>query len=102
MAGKRHRNSRQAEKPPFHRSGHGAGVNHVVTEVRAVVDPRDDQIRLVVEKARQRQVHAIRRLSGICTVRELLAAERLRSGATTTTSATLASASVSTLIPVAR
>ena len=42
----RHRHCGQAEKTPFHRRSHGAGINHIVAEIADVVDTGHDEIGL--------------------------------------------------------
>jgi DNA-nicking Smr family endonuclease len=55
----RHRDRGQAQAAPFHRRRDGAGVDHVVAEVGAVVDAGEDDVRIAVQHAGQRQVHAV-------------------------------------------
>jgi hypothetical protein len=57
----RQRNCRQAEETTFDRGCYGARVQHVVAEVRAVVDAGDDHVVLFFEQAGDREMHAIRR-----------------------------------------
>ena len=60
----RHRHRRQAEEAAFHRRRHGAGIDHVVAEIRGVVDARHHDVRLELQHAGQRQVHAVGRRAG--------------------------------------
>ena len=57
----RDRDGRQSQEAALDRGRDGAGIQHVVAEVRAVVDPRDDHVVVVVEQPGDGQMHAIRR-----------------------------------------
>jgi hypothetical protein len=57
----RHGDRRDAEETALHRGRHGAGVQHVVAEVRAVIDPGDQHVGRLLEQTGDRDVHAIRR-----------------------------------------
>ena len=63
LAGLGHRHGRHAEEGSFHGGRHGAGVRHVVAEVRAVIDPRDDEHGPLRQEAEHAEVHAVRRCS---------------------------------------
>ena len=60
----RHGDRRQAQEAPLDRGSDGAGIQHVVAQVRAVVHSRDDHVVLEVEQAGDRKVHAVRRCAG--------------------------------------
>src|SRR3546814_594102 len=49
----------QVEEAAFHRRGHGAGIDDVVTEVGGVVDAGHDDVRLVLEHAGDGDVDAV-------------------------------------------
>ncbi len=55
----RHRDGSQAEESPLDRGGHGARIQHVVAEVRTVVDAGDDHVVLEVEQPRDCQMNAV-------------------------------------------
>ena len=55
------RDGGQAEEAPLDGRRHGAGIEHVIAQVRAVVDPGDHHVMLVVEQAGDREVHAVGR-----------------------------------------
>ncbi len=57
----RHRDRRQTKETAFHRSGHGAGIDDVVAEVRRVVDAGDDDVGLEVEQSGECEMHAVGR-----------------------------------------
>ena len=102
LGAQRNRDRRQAEEAPLDRRRHGAGIQHVIAQVRAVVDAGDHHVVLDSRTGRKspgaRSRSACRRTkytpgsasktrSGTSRVSELLAPLRLRSGATTVTSA---------------
>ena len=47
-AGKGHGDGRDAERKSFHGRGHGAGVEHILTHVRTVIDSADYEVRTLV------------------------------------------------------
>src|SRR5215212_4964898 len=54
------REARAAVDHGLHRGADGAGIGDVVPEVRAVVDPRRDEIEAVAEVAEERDAHRVR------------------------------------------
>src|SRR5207244_1470517 len=71
-----------AEERPFHRRRHRARVRHVVTEVRAFVDAREDERWAPAEDAVDGEVHAVRgcTVDGVAARTHLLDAERTVQG----------------------
>jgi len=57
----RHGDGGQAEKAPLDRRGDRPGIQHVIAEVRTVVDAGDDQIMVMVEEAGDGHMDAVRR-----------------------------------------
>ena len=57
----RHRDRRQAEEPAFHRGGDGARIDHVVAEVRGVVDAGNDDVGLLLQHPGDGDVDAVGR-----------------------------------------
>jgi hypothetical protein len=50
-----------AEESALHRRRHGAGIQHVVAEVGAIVDAGNQDVGLLLEQPRDGDVHAIGR-----------------------------------------
>jgi hypothetical protein len=102
----RHRDGRHAQERALHGSGDGAGIGDVVPKVRAVIDARHDQHRGRRQEAEDRQVYAVggRAVDREAALTEAVRPERpvqrqrvaagglSRSGATTYTSPSSASA----------
>src|SRR5689334_8062403 len=55
---------RQAQEAPFDGGGDRSGIEHIVPEVRPVIDPRDHHVVRIVKKSRDGQMDAIRRGAG--------------------------------------
>src|SRR6185312_10089898 len=58
---KRDRDRRQAEETALDGGRHGPRVEHVIPEIRAVVDAGNHHVVLVVEQSRDGEVHAVGR-----------------------------------------
>jgi DNA-nicking Smr family endonuclease len=59
MRNERHGNCRQAEKSSFDGRGDCARIEHVIAEIRAIVDSRDNHVVLLVKQTGDRKVHAV-------------------------------------------
>src|SRR5256885_16831106 len=57
----RHGDAGDPEHDALERRRDRPGVGDVVAEVRAVVDPRDDQLRLLTDETQRREAHAVDR-----------------------------------------
>ena len=57
----RHGDCRNPEQRALERTGHRARIRHIVAEIPSLVDARDDEIGLLLDDVRDRQVHAVGR-----------------------------------------
>ena len=60
-AGERDRDRRHAERETFHRGGDGAGVQHVLAHVLAVIDAAQHEVGALGHQRLEREHHAVGR-----------------------------------------